>query len=123
MAAIDKKRPGVTVWRIEKVLRLKLWPRSKLGKFYNDETYIILNTYHKATHSGKSRGAIAWDIHFWIGSESTQDEYGTAAYKAVELDDFFEGKATLYRETEGNESLAFKKLFKTITIISGGIGK
>ena len=29
---------------------------------------------------------LKYDLHFWIGQYSTQDEYGTAAYKTVELD-------------------------------------
>lgn len=29
---------------------------------------------------------LKYDLHFWIGQHSTQDEYGTAAYKTVELD-------------------------------------
>lgn len=38
-----------------------------------------------------------------IGSESSQDEYGTAAYKMVESDDYVGGAAIQHREVQGNE--------------------
>eukprot|EP00040_Diaphanoeca_grandis_P028754 m.166936 g.166936 ORF g.166936 m.166936 type:complete len:874 (-) comp31447_c0_seq1:212-2833(-) len=113
---VKKDKVGKMVWRIEKFLVVP-WPRKKYGKFFNGDSYIILNTYK----SKGGKGAIQNDIHFWIGSESTQDEYGTAAYKTVELDDFLEGRATQYRETEGNESRAFRKIFPHLTILEGGI--
>ena len=56
--------------------------------------------------------ALAWDIHFWIGDESTQDEYGTAAYKTVELDDFLKRRAVQYREVQEHESSRFLRLFR-----------
>ena len=47
-------------------------------RFYSGDSYIVLNTYKKAGGCG-----LAWNAHFWIGDYSSQDEYGTAAYKTV----------------------------------------
>lgn len=43
----------------------------------------MLQTY-KVTPDSEE---LSYDLHFWLGEETTQDEAGTAAYKTVELDD------------------------------------
>jgi gelsolin len=60
------------------------------------------------------------DVHFWIGAHSTQDEYGTAAYKTVELDTFLDDKPVQHREVQDNESDLFKTYFKAVTLMEGG---
>jgi gelsolin len=61
------------------------------------------------------------DIHIWIGKESSQDEYGTAAYKMVEADESLGGAAVQHREIQGRESELFLSYFDTpLTILSGG---
>jgi hypothetical protein len=44
-----------------------------------------------------------------------QDEYGTAAYKTVELDTFLDDKAVQYREVQGSESQLFLGYFPKLT--------
>lgn len=105
---------GVRVWRIVK-FKVESWPKEDYGKFYDGDSYIILNTY-----KDKDSDQLLFDVHFWIGKHSTQDEYGTAAYKTVELDTYLDDKPVQHREVQGHESQLFKSYFDTITYLKGG---
>jgi len=107
------KVPGVQVWRVEK-FQIKEWPKDKYGHFYDGDSYIVLHTY-------KKEDKLLYNVHFWLGLYTTQDEAGTAAYKTVELDDYFGGLPVQYREVQGSESESFLKLFDKIIIQHGGI--
>ena len=73
-------------------------------------------------NSYKKDNKICHDIHIWIGDESTQDEYGTAAYKMVELDNKLGGIATQHREVQEHESAMFMGYFHNkVTYLDGGI--
>jgi hypothetical protein len=88
------------------------------GTFYSGDSYILLNTYKKKPDSP----ALAWDVHFWLGKFTTQDEAGTAAYKTVELDDLLGGAPVQHREVQGHESDLFLGYFKNqIKILDGGV--
>ena len=53
------------------------------------------------TYINPGEDDLEYDVHFWIGKYSTQDEYGTAAYKTVELDTFLDDKPIQHREVQG----------------------
>jgi len=104
------------VWRIEK-FRVKSIPKDQYGTFYSGDSYIVLNTYKKP-----NTNALLWDVHFWLGTFTTQDEAGTAAYKTVELDDRLGGAPIQHREVQGYESPLFLKYFNNqIRILDGGV--
>jgi len=107
---------GLKIWRIVK-FQVKDWPKNDYGKFYAGDSYIILNTYK----SDPGSADLDHDLHFWIGSHSSQDEYGTAAYKTVELDTFLDDKPVQHREVQGHESDLFLTYFKSgLSILEGG---
>merc|ERR1712129_336360 len=66
-------------------------------------------------------GKKEYDVFFWLGAETSQDEAGTAAYKTVELDDYLGDLPVQYREVQGNESKKFLNMFPKVTILEGGV--
>ncbi|CAA0837438.1 Villin-2 [Striga hermonthica] len=109
------QKVGTEIWRIENFQPVPL-PKSDYGKFYSGDSYIILQT-----SPGKG-GAYLYDIHFWLGKDTSQDEAGTAAIKTVELDAILGGRAVQYRELQGHESDKFLSYFKPCIIpLEGGV--
>ncbi|CAH8549874.1 unnamed protein product [Heterobilharzia americana] len=104
--------PTLMVWRI-KNFKLEVVRPEDVGKFFRGDSYIILST-------DKVGDELLYDVHFWIGRESTADEYGTAAYKTVELDTFLDDKAVQHREVDGFESELFKTYFSHFETLAGG---
>ncbi|OGM48955.1 actin-binding protein Fragmin [Aspergillus bombycis] len=105
---------GLWIWRIEN-FEVVPWPKSRAGEFYDGDSYIVLHSYKVGDDK------LGHDIFFWLGSKTTQDEAGTAAYKTVELDEFLHGAATQHREVQQQPSEDFVSLFRRITIRSGGV--
>jgi hypothetical protein len=104
------------IWRIENFQPV---PWTDFGAFYTGDSYIVLS----AVTFGTSK-RIVRDIYYWIGAESTQDEYGTAAIKTVELDDRFGGEPVQHREVQYHESDLFHNLFDKyggLRYLDGGV--
>jgi len=110
------KAVGIQIWRIEKFKVVSV-QKETYGTFYSGDSYIVLNTYKK-----KGTDALAWDVHFWLGTYTSQDEAGTAAYKTVELDDLLRGAPVQHREVQGYESDLFLSYFQNqIKLLDGGV--
>ncbi|KAJ7741286.1 actin regulatory protein [Mycena metata] len=107
---------GLQAWRIEK-FHVVAWAKDKLGSFYDGDSYIVLNTYKKTPDAE----TLSYDLHFWLGENTTQDEAGTAAYKTVELDDHLHGAPVQYREVQGYESARFLSYFPHFMCLRGGV--
>ncbi|KAE8683603.1 Villin-3 [Hibiscus syriacus] len=87
------QKPGTEIWRIENF---------------------------QPTTSSKG-GSYLYDIHFWIGKDTSKDEAGTAAIKTIDLDSVLGGCAVQHRELQGHESDKFLSYFKPCIIpLEGG---
>jgi gelsolin len=113
----------VEIWRIEK-FKVKFWPREQHGSFYSGDSYLILHTFERK-EDGEDK--LCWDLHFWLGKDTTQDEMGTAAYKTVELDTLLDDGPVQKREVQDHESQSFHDIFAlpglpgSVRYMDGGI--
>lgn len=110
--------PGLHIWRIEN-FEVVAWPKERYGEFYDGDSFIVLHSYRVGHDDDPDK--MGHDIFFWLGSHTSQDEAGVAAYKTVELDEFLHGKATQHREVQASPSDAFMDLFPKMHIRSGGV--
>lgn len=112
---------GLTVWRLEEERDgqgrqynfIKI-PEDTHGDFYSQDCYLLLNTYVK----GKGN-QLQYDIHFWIGQDSSNGEKEAVAVQAVQLDRQLGGEAVQHREVEYNESKLFQSYFKSVRHMKG----
>ncbi|KAH6680646.1 hypothetical protein B0J14DRAFT_270055 [Halenospora varia] len=112
------QQAGLFIWRIED-FEVVTWPQQKAGEFYDGDSYIVLHSYKVGKKDGEEK--LGHEIFFWLGSKTSQDEAGTAAYKTVELDEFLKGVAIQHREVQQDLSEDFLSLFPRIKILSGGV--
>lgn len=107
---------GLEVWRIEKLDVAEIAEKKQWGRFHTGDCYIVLHTFDN------KEGKKAQDVHFWLGSKSSQDEQGVAALKTIEIDNQLKGLPVQHREVEGHESALFGSYFPGgLQYLEGGI--
>ncbi|XP_072269049.1 scinderin-like [Pyxicephalus adspersus] len=108
------RKTGRQIWRIEKMELVEV-PTPLHGSFFVGDAYLILNTVDTSLYK-------LHNLHFWLGSECTQDESTAAAIFTVQMDEHLGGCAVQYRELQGYESNTFLGYFKNgIKYQAGGV--
>ncbi|XP_071349655.1 advillin [Trachinotus anak] len=106
------RSPGIILWRIEKMELVQV-PEKSYGNFYEGDCYVLLFTQ-------KVSNSLSYDIHYWIGSQSSQDEQGAAAVYTIQLDEFLGSTPVQHREVQNHESDVFRGYFKQGIIYKKG---
>jgi len=123
---VPKKSTAFIIWRVVN-LQLELVKKEEHGSFYSGDSYLIYSAFEPGQPCGTElkpkevNGRMDRFIHFWLGSQTSQDEAGIAAIKSVELDDYLGGSPVQQREVEGAESSRFMTYFYNgIKLLPGG---
>ncbi|XP_071781783.1 villin-1 [Centroberyx gerrardi] len=112
LEVLNKTTAGLQIWRIEEMEMVPFSPKA-YGNFYEEDSYVILYT-------NKVRSSFTYDIHYWLGRGSSQDEQGAAAIYTTAMDEVLGGMAVQHREVQGYESDTFRGYFKKGLIYKRG---
>ncbi|CAG2224678.1 VIL1 [Mytilus edulis] len=96
------KKSVFHIWRIEKMNVVSV-PKEQYGNFYKGDSYIVLSMK-------EIKGVFDVHIHFWLGSDTTQDEAGVITRQLNWM--ILGGGPVQHREVEGHESKLFMNYFK-----------
>ena len=107
---VDDGKGQKQVFRVKSFDLIEV-PKEDFGKFYSGDCFLVIYEY----------GAGHVIIYYWIGSQSSVDERGTAAIKTVEFDNNkFSGKAVQVRVAENKEPPHFMAIFGGEMVIYRG---
>uniref|UniRef100_A0A8C2DTV0 Villin-1 n=1 Tax=Cyprinus carpio TaxID=7962 RepID=A0A8C2DTV0_CYPCA len=120
----DKDNPSCYQHSVQKPASLMVWgcmsnmelvpcPPKTYGQFFEGDSYVILYT-HKTSNN------YTYDLHYWLGKDTSQDEQGAAAIYTTQMDEHLGGAAVQHRETQGHESATFQGYFKQGIIYKKG---
>ncbi|CAL8267478.1 unnamed protein product [Lota lota] len=112
LKSLNKTTPGLQIWRIEDMEMVSV-PSKAHGNFYEGDSYVILHTNKISSH-------FTYDVHYWLGASSSQDEQGAAAFSTTMMDEALGGVAIQHRETQRYESDMFRGYFKKGLIYKKG---
>uniref|UniRef100_A0A4W4GVT1 HP domain-containing protein n=1 Tax=Electrophorus electricus TaxID=8005 RepID=A0A4W4GVT1_ELEEL len=104
-------KPGLQIWTINNMKMVPV-PEVAFGNFFEGDCYIVLH--------GSCDTSQSMNIHYWIGTHSSQDEQGAAAIYVTQLDEYLGGSPVQHREVQGYESPKFKGYFKSGLIYKKG---
>ncbi|KAI5617179.1 villin-like protein isoform X1 [Silurus asotus] len=104
-------KPGLQIWTINDMKMVPV-PEQAFGNFFEGDCYIVL--------FGGPENVRSIDLHYWIGSSSSQDEQGAAAIYVTQLDECLGGSPVQHREVQDCESAKFKGYFKNGIIYKKG---
>ncbi|XP_035187295.1 villin-1 [Oxyura jamaicensis] len=109
---LNTTTPGIQIWRIENMEMVPV-PTKSYGNFYEGDCYVLLSTR-------KTGSSFSYNIHYWLGKESSQDEQGAAAIYTTQMDEHLGSVAVQHREVQGHESETFRAYFKQGLIYKKG---